>query len=71
MFNSQVVIYEVTDDSLLEAACMPILMETQLRQRLNTSKLSIVFFTNFPGAVIKSEEGSTGILQSRKANYPI
>ena len=60
-FNSQVVIYQVTDDSLLIVACMSILMETQLRQRLKTSEISVVFLANYPGAVIKSEEGSIGI----------
>ena len=53
-FNSQVVIYQVTNDSLLIAACMSILMETQLRQRFKTSKLSVVFLANYTGAVIKS-----------------
>ena len=64
-------IYQVTDDSLLIAACMSILMETKLRQRIKTSKLSVVFLANCPGAVIKSEEGSIGITQTRKVDHPI
>ena len=50
---------------------MSILMETQFRQRFKTSKLSVVFLANCPGAVIKSEEGYIGIAQSRKVDYPI
>ena len=64
-------IYQVIGDSLLIAACMSIMMETQLRQSFKTSKPSVVFLANYLGAIIKSEEGSIGIAYLRKANYPI
>ena len=64
-------IYQVTDDSLLIVASMSIMMETQLRQRFKKSKLSVVFLVNYSSAIIKSEEGSIGIAQSRKAEFPI
>ena len=64
-------IYQVTYDSLVIVACMSILVETQFRKRLKTSKVSFVFLVNCPGAVINSEEGFIWTAQSRKANYPI
>ena len=61
IFNSKVLIYEVTDDSLSITACISILMTTQLRQRLNGSYLSIVLLANFSGAIMKSWEGHEGL----------
>ena len=45
-------IFHATDDLLLIAACMSVPVETQLRQRLKGSWLSVVLLENYPDAII-------------------
>ena len=62
-------IYQVTNDSLFIAACMLILVETQLRQRFKASKLSVVFLANCPGVVIKSQEAHDELCNQGRPNF--